>query len=234
MKTTIQTEDGSCPAYWFGPDGAPGVLVFMDGVGIRPAMLEVGERLGAAGFRALLPDLYYRAGPYAPMNAKTVFSDPKERDALRARFMSTTNLANVMRDTKAFLAHLPGKVAVTGYCMGGRFALAAAGTYPDRVVAAAAFHPGNPAGDAPDSPHLLAPKMKARVYVGGASDDASFPDVQMQRLEQALADARVDHLVERIPAKHGWVLTDTPAYDAAQAERHWQTLLDLLGRALKA
>lgn len=232
--TTLRTEDGDCPVHWFGEPGKPSVIVFMDGVGIRPAMLAVGERLGAAGYRVLLPDLYYRAGPYAPMNAKTVFADPKQRDELRARFMSTVSVANVMRDTRAFLAQLPGKVGITGYCLGGRMALAAAGTFPERVAAAAAFHPGNPAGDAPDSPHLLAPHMKARVLVVGASDDASYPEAQKQRLEQALTYARVDHRLETWPAKHGWVLTDTPSHDAAQAERHWQELLALLDRSLKA
>src|SRR5205823_3139688 len=114
-----------------------------------------------------------------------------------------------------------GGIATTGYCMGGRMSLTAAGTYPEKIIAAAAYHPGGVVTDAPDSPHLLAPKIKARVYVGGASEDQSFTDAQRSALDEALTKAGVDHVVEKYPAKHGWVLTDTPVYDADNAERHW-------------
>jgi carboxymethylenebutenolidase len=232
-QITIKTEDGNCPAYAF-EGGARAVLFYMDGVGIRPAMFEMGERLASAGYRVLLPDFYYRSGPYQPMNAKTVFTDPAQRAELFSRFISRATIANVMRDTRAFLDWLGApKVGTTGYCMGGRFSLAAAGTYPERIVAAAAYHPGNPASDAPDSPHRLAPKMKAKVYVGGATDDASFPEEQKKRLEEALEQAGVDHVVETYPARHGWVPSDTPAHDPTQAERHWKTLLDLFDRTLR-
>jgi carboxymethylenebutenolidase len=117
--------------------------------------------------------------------------------------------------------------------MGGLMSLIAAGTYPDRVVAAASYHGGRLATDAPESPHRLAPKMRARVYVGGAIEDPSFPDDMKARLEEALTSAGVDHRVETYPAKHGWVLRDTPTYDAAACERHWQTLLALLDETLK-
>jgi len=242
MKISIETRDGSCPAYVYRPDGNgpwPGVLVFMDGIGIRPAMLEIGERLAAGGYFVLLPDLYYRSGPYAPMDAKTVFTDPEQRKVLMEKFMSQATPANVMSDTKAFLDYLAtqrdvkkGAIGTTGYCMGGLMSLTAAGTYPDRIAAAASYHGGRLATDAPDSPHRLAPKMKARVYVAGAIEDQSFPDDMKARLEQALTDAGVDHMVETYPAKHGWVLRDTPVHDAAAAERHWKTLLALLGTVL--
>jgi len=242
MKISIETRDGSCPAYVYRPDGNgpwPGVLVFMDGIGIRPAMLEIGERLATGGYFVLLPDLYYRSGPYAPMDAKTVFTDPEQRKVLMEKFMSQATPANVMSDTKAFLDYLAtqrdvkkGAIGTTGYCMGGLMSLTAAGTYPDRIAAAASYHGGRLATDAPDSPHRLAPKMKARVYVAGAIEDQSFPDDMKARLEQALTDAGVDHMVETYPAKHGWVLRDTPVHDAAAAERHWKTLLALLGTVL--
>ena len=242
MKISIETRDGSCPAYVYRPDGNgpwPGVLVFMDGLGIRPAMLEIGERLATGGYFVLLPDLYYRSGPYAPMDAKTVFTDPEQRKVLMEKFMSQATPANVMSDTKAFLDYLAtqrdvkkGAIGTTGYCMGGLMSLTAAGTYPDRIAAAASYHGGRLATDAPDSPHRLAPKMKARVYVAGAIEDQSFPDDMKARLEQALTDAGVDHMVETYPAKHGWVLRDTPVHDAAAAERHWKTLLALLGTVL--
>lgn len=237
-RVDIETRDGTCPSYVYRPSGRgpwPAVLVYMDGIGIRPAMLELGERLATRGYFVLLPDLYYRSGPYQPMDARTVFADPAERKVLTEKFMSLATPDNIMSDTAAFLDHLatepdvrPGGIGTSGYCLGGRMSFIAAGTYPDRIVAAAAYHPSRLATDAPDSPHLLASRIKARVYVAGASDDASFPADMQRRLDDALTAAGVDHVVETYPARHGWVFRDTPAYDAAAAERHWRTLVALL------
>src|SRR5512142_735177 len=139
-KIEIATADGVCPAYVYRPSGAgpfPGVLVYMDGVGIRPAMLEVGERIASHGYFVLLPDLFYRAGPYEPMNAKTVFTDPEQRKILMEKFFSVVSPAKTMADTGVFLDWLakqpdvkPGKIGTTGYCLGGRMSLIAAGTFP--------------------------------------------------------------------------------------------------------
>lgn len=205
----ITTDDGTCPAYVFQPQGSgpwPGVLFFMDGIGIRPALFEMGERMASAGYHALLPDLYYRGGPYEPMDAKKVFVDPDMRAALRAKLTGLVSIELTMRDTRAFLAHLasqpqvkPGAVGVTGYCMGGRMAVAAAGHFPDRVAAAAAYHPGGLASDAPDSPHLLASRIKASLYIGAALEDPNFPDEQKQQLDQALAAAGVTFQLRDLP-----------------------------------
>lgn len=242
-KIEIRTRDGDCPSYIYRPthDGPwPAVLVFMDGVGIRPAMLEIGERLATYGYFVLLPDLFYRSGPYAPMNPATTLSDPEQRKILTERYWALATPTNVMSDTRAFLDYLaeqpevkPGGIGTTGYCMGGRMSLIAAGTYPDRILATASYHGSRLATDAPDSPHLLAPRIKSRVYIAGATDDASFPDDMKAQLEQALTEAGVNHKIETYPARHGWVLRDTPVYDASAAERHWQTLLDLFEQTLK-
>src|SRR5207237_7478036 len=140
-----------------------------------PAMLDIGIRLAKSGYFALLPDLFYRAGPYEPMDARKAFSDPEQRKLMAEKFSSHISQAKIMSDTQAFLDYLAsepdvraGGIGVTGYCMGGRMALTAAGTFPDRVLAAASFHGSLLASDAADSPHLLAPKIKARVYVAGA------------------------------------------------------------------
>jgi carboxymethylenebutenolidase len=135
-KIAIATRDGTCQSYVFHPTGPgpwPAVLVFMDGVGIRPAMLELGERLATHGYFVLLPDLFYRSGPYEPMDAKTVFTDPEKRKALGEKFALATQ-ANVMSDTGAFLDYLatdprarPGGIGTTGYCMGGLMSMTAAG-----------------------------------------------------------------------------------------------------------
>jgi carboxymethylenebutenolidase len=243
-KIAIQTRDGICPGHVFRPAGSgpwPAVLVFMDGVGIRPAMLEVGERLATYEYFVLLPDLFYRSGPYEPMDAKTMFSDPEKRKVLMGKFFALATQPNVMSDTRAFLDYLaaepdvkPGGIGTTGYCMGGLMSLTAAATYPDRIVAAASYHGARLATDAPESPHLLAPKIKARVYVAGAIEDPSFTDEMKARLEDALTKGGVDHTIETYPAKHGWVLGDTPVHDAAATERHWKTLVALLDAKLKA
>jgi carboxymethylenebutenolidase len=156
------------------------------------------------------------------------------------KFIAPATPANIMSDTRAFLEYLatqpqvlPGGIGTTGYCMGGLMSLTAAGTYPQQIIAAASYHGGRLATDAPDSPHLLAAKMRARIYVGGAIEDASFPDDMKERLEQALTQAGVDHRIETYQAKHGWVFRDTPVYDAAAAERHWRSLGELFAAKLK-
>jgi len=140
----IATRDGLCRSYVGRPAGGgpwPAVLVYMDGLGIRPAMLEIGERLCSYGYYVLLPDLYYRVGPYAPMDAHAVFTDPEQRRILTGQFFATTTPARVMSDTRAYLDFLaaepavrPGGIGTTGYCMGGRMSLTAAGTYPQSIT----------------------------------------------------------------------------------------------------
>jgi carboxymethylenebutenolidase len=239
----ITTRDGVCPSYVYRPSGSgpwPAVLVFMDAPAIRPAMLEIGERLATSGYFALVPDLYYRSGPYAPMDPRELRSNPEKR-AAQQKMRALATSANIMSDTAAFLDYLaaqpdvkPGGVGTTGYCMGGFFSLSAAGTYPDRIAAAASYHGGRLASDDADSPHRLAPKMKARIYVAGATDDDSFPGEMKARLEEALTDARVDHKIETYPAKHGWVFRDIAVYDAAASERHWKTMIELFDATLQA
>jgi len=209
--------------------------MYMDGIGMRPAVQELAERLAGHGYLVLLPDYFYRSGPYQPMNAKTVFTDPEQRKTLFEKFFAPATTDNLLSDTAAFLDFFagepdvkPGGIATVGYCLGGFMSLSAAGTYPDRIKAAASYHGGRLATDKPDSPHLLAPKMKARLYVAGAIEDGSFTDDMKARLEQALTDAGVEHTVETYQARHGFVPRDTPAYDKAACERHWQTLVELL------
>jgi carboxymethylenebutenolidase len=239
----IKTRDGVCRSYLYRPAGTgpwPAVLVYMDGLAIRPAMLQIGERLATHGYFVLLPDLFYRAGPYEPMDPKTMFADPAKRKILMEKYFATATSANIMSDTRAFLDYLAaqpdvkrGGIGATGYCMGGRLALIAAGTYPESIIAVASYHGGRLANDDPDSPHRLAPRMKARVYVAGAIEDQSFPDDMKQRLEEALTAAGVEHEIETYPARHGWVFADFPVYDAAASERHWRTMLALFDSTLR-
>jgi carboxymethylenebutenolidase len=241
-QVSIRTQDGECPGYVFRPlrsDVYPAVVFYMDGLGIRPTIFDMGQRLADHGYVVLVPDLFYRAGPYPEMEPTKVFASGDVRAALGHLFASTDNRRAGV-DTESFLAYLESredvvgtKVGTTGYCMGGAMSLTAAGMYPDRVAAAASFHGGNLATDSELSPHLLAPRIAARVYVAGADNDDSYPAEMAARLEQALSEASVDHKCEIYSgALHGWTMTDFPVYNEDAAERHWEQLVRLFADTL--
>lgn len=240
----IRTRDGVCPTRTFHPDGEgpwPGIVVYMDGPGIRPSLEAIAERIASRGYFVILPDLFYRVGGADPEGQKRIFVDPEARRAWIARYLPIANLANVRSDTDAFLDFLASeprvlqpKVGATGYCMGGGHALTAAGAHPDRVVAAASFHGGGLATDAPDSPHRLASSMRARLYIAAASNDPLFPEDMKQRLDASLREANCDYVLETIPgALHGWVPSDTPVHHPEMAERHFESLARLFDEALR-
>lgn len=241
IDVTIPTADGQCPASLHTPDStpAPAVILFPDAGGTRETMRVMGDRIAAMGYVALVPDVYYRAGDWAPFDITTVFSDPDERTRMFGLMQALTG-ERIGSDTGAFLDFLLArpevsgtKVGTTGYCMGGRASLIAAGRQPERIGAAASFHGGNiAADDNPDSPHLLADRISATVYVAGATDDGSFPQEQFDRLEVALTGAGVQHTIETYPAGHGFAVPDNPTYDQTAEERHWKALENLYGSAL--
>jgi carboxymethylenebutenolidase len=241
-QVSIHTRDGDCPSHVFTLPRAgryPAVIFYMDGLGIRPTIFEMGQRLADHGYVVLVPDLFYRAGPYEPLEPQTVFASGNVREAIGHLLTSTDN-RRAAEDTEAFLGYLDTradvagpKVGTTGYCMGGAISLTAAGTYPDRIAAAASFHGGNLATDSELSPHLLAPQITARVYVAGADHDDSYPPEMAARLDGALTDAHVDHRCEiYLGARHGGTMTDFPVYDENAAERHWRELLLLFDDTL--
>jgi carboxymethylenebutenolidase len=236
----IKTRDGLVPCHFFAPPqkgSRPAVLFYMDGIGIRPALRDMAERLASNGYNVLLPNLYYRSGPSAPFDAVTAFKEGPERDRLMKLFQSLNNKL-VMDDTASFLDFLEHQptvasrmVGCVGYCLGGAFALSAAGTFTDRIAAAASLHGARLATDQPDSPHLLASKMRAAIYVGIAGIDPHFTPEEKQRLESAFQSAGVKSTVETYPdVKHGFAVNDTPAYDRPASELHWQQILKLFAR----
>src|ERR1700722_20045755 len=151
-QVSIRTPDGDCPAYVCTPSGSgrhPAVIFYMDGLGIRPTIFAMGQRLASHGYVVLVPDLFSRPGPSEPVDPKEVFASGDVRAAIGHLLASTDN-RRAGEDTEAFLAYLDSredvaatKVGTTGYCMGGAISLTAAGTYPDRIAAAASFHGGN-------------------------------------------------------------------------------------------
>jgi carboxymethylenebutenolidase len=223
---TLHLPDGDGP--W------PGVLVFPDAGGARETFRQMGDRLASMGYVTLVPDIYYRAGEWAPFNVATLFTDKQER----ARMSSLTSLLTndgIVGDSGAYASFLLTRpevtgsaIGTTGYCLGGRMSLLAAGGLGSKIAAAASFHGGRLAVDGdPSSPHLSADRITATVYVAGAKDDDSFTASQAELLERALTDAGVDHTLEFYPAHHGFAVPDNPTYNIEANARHWEALHEL-------
>ena len=239
----IRTPDGTAPCVFVTPPGPgpwPGVMFFMDALGVRPALVRMAKRLASHGYAVLLPDLHYRARPEQRFVLARVMSDAAERERmLRLVAARTTERATV--DGAAFAEFLAREPRVrgpafgcVGYCMGGGVALAAAASLPERIAAAASIHGARLATDAPDSPHRLAPKLRAELYVGVAEIDPFLAPNETARLRDALVTAGVKHEIEvHAGAEHGFAVTGFPVYQAAAAERHWQRVLALFERALR-
>ncbi|NUR05376.1 MAG: dienelactone hydrolase family protein [Nocardioidaceae bacterium] len=241
----IQTRDGAVDGFVAAPDdGAEhaGVLFYMDAFGVRPRLEEMAGRIAEQGYVVLVPNVFYRSRP-APVVDTSDLMDPQARagkfGVLRP-MMAELTPERAMSDADAYLEFLaahPGAaqrpIGVTGYCMGGALALRTAAHRPEDVAAAAAFHPARLATDAEDSPHLLARRIKAEVYVGSADRDQGMPPEQQQRLDEALTAAGVRHTCEQYDgATHGFTMSDTAVYDEAATERHWDALLGLFARNL--
>ncbi|MFE2448905.1 dienelactone hydrolase family protein [Stenotrophomonas sp. NPDC087984] len=241
----IPTRDGIADAYLVHPDDTdrhPAVLLYMDAFGLRPHLRGMADRLAAAGYTVLAPNVFYRHGR-APVVELPDFIDFAARPEI---FQNIIPIAQELTPERAmsdagtyleWLASCPqatdGPVGITGYCLGAGLALRTAGSYPDRVAAVAGFHGGNLATDAPDSPHTVAGQVTAELYFGHADQDHSLPPEQMERLDKALTEAGVRHRAEVYTgAQHGYTQADTVSYNAEAAERHWEALLELFGRTL--
>jgi carboxymethylenebutenolidase len=246
QDVTIPTPDGEARAYVFTPDEGsgpwPAVIFYMDGLGIRPTLFDMAERLASNGYYVLLPDMFWRLGPYAPLVPAEVLADPSRQRTVFGAFIGSTSPEKAMRDTGAFLTWLAqqplakaDKVGVTGYCLGGGTAIRAAGNFPDRIAAAAAFHAGHVVSGGPDSAHLVVPNIKGRLLVAGADQDPYFTEDHFETLRGTATDAGVDAEVTIYRgALHGYAPDDMPVYDRAHSERHWRELLALFGETLKA
>jgi carboxymethylenebutenolidase len=242
----VPTRDGLADAFLAAPEGSgpfPGVLLYMDAFGLRPRLEEMAGRIAAEGYVVLVPNVFYRHGR-APLIEMPDPADPEARAQLFkvvGPWMRQLTPERAMADADAYLDHLlaldevaDAPVGVTGYCMGGGLALRTAAHRPEQVAAAAAFHPARLATDEPDSPHLLAARIDAEVYVAFADRDPGMPPEQQERLDRALTEAGVRHVCEQYDgAMHGFTMSDTAVYDEAATARHWDALLSLFGRTLK-
>lgn len=238
----IETPNGRMPCHVFHPEGEgpwPAILYYMDGMGIRPSLLGSAEKLAGFGYFVVVPDLFWRSGDYAPLDHSTLQDDPVEQKRVMEMVALVTNEA-VMRDLAATLAFLDReplvrgpKIGCVGYCLGGRLALSAAGTFPDRVAVAASIHGASLATDEPDSPHLLADRMRAAIYLGIAEVDPYIIPGETERIDAALRDARADYTLEHYSGcHHGFALAGAHGFDAAADDRHRQRILDLFSERL--
>jgi carboxymethylenebutenolidase len=235
---TVTTPDGAADCYFVHPASgtAPGVLIWPDIFGLRPAFRQMGKRLAESGYAVLVVNPFYRTkkAPTAAAGAATPIQDviPLAR---------SLNETTQMTDAKAFIGWLDGQASVAknrkmgtqGYCMGGPMAFRTAAAVPDRVGAVASFHGGGLVTDAPNSPHLQAAKSKAQFLIAIAeNDDARSPN-DKTALKETFAKANLAAEIEVYTGSaHGWCPPDSKVYNEALAEKAWSRLLALYGKAL--
>jgi carboxymethylenebutenolidase len=246
----IRTPDGVADAAFVHPaTGAhPAVLVWTDAFGLRPAVRELAQRLAREGYCVLAPNPFYRISkaPQFSDVSSFNFANPEDRAKIGPLMASIAAAGAAERDAQAFVAWLDAqpqvdkskKMGTQGYCMGGALVFRTAAALPERVGAGASFHGGGLTTQNPDSPHLLIPKMKARLLVAIAQNDDQQQPESKDILRKAFADAGVQAEVEVFPALHGWCMRDMPVqegkpiYHQAEAERAWAKLLELYKTAL--
>jgi carboxymethylenebutenolidase len=240
-EVEITTPDGVADCYFVHPSSGAhaAVLVWPDILGLRTAFRMMGKRLAESGYSVLVVNPFYRQkrAPVVPDGAS--FADESVRNTVFP-LAQALNATTHMTDAKAFIAWLDAqssvdknrKVGTTGYCMGGPMVMRTAAAVPDRVGAGATFHGGGLVTDAPDSPHLLVPTMKAQfLHAVAENDDERDPEAK-NVLRDTFAKAGLPAEIEVYPAAHGWCPPDSAVYDEAQAEKAWSRLLVLFDKAL--
>ena len=224
---------GRADAYRTG--AGPGVLLFMDAIGLRPQIESMADRIAGWGYSVLAPNLFWRDGTADDLMPKADLRVPENREAffgsgVMDRVASITpDIARA--DAEMWLANLDDPFAATGYCFGGRLALRAGADFD--LAAVGMFHTGGIVTDAPDSPHLVVPGLKAEVLAGHADHDHSNSPEQIAVFDAALTAAGVAHTTAVYPdAPHGYTMADTAMYQEAGAERHYEELRALLSRSM--
>ncbi|HEY7286191.1 MAG TPA: dienelactone hydrolase family protein [Vicinamibacterales bacterium] len=244
-NVTVKTPDGECDAAFIHPatGSHAGVIVWPDAFGLRPSMRDIAKRLAADGYSVLVPNPFYRVAksPVFSDVSNFNFSNPTDRAKLQPLMASITAAGAAEKDAAAFVTFLDAqpqvnksrKIGTQGYCMGGPLVVRTAAAVANRIGAGASFHGGGLVTANPDSPHLLAPKIKARMYFGVASnDDKNQPDAK-DKLREAFAAANVPAEIEVYPSLHGWCVPDmpmsngAPIYNKPDAEKAWAKLLAL-------
>ena len=234
----VKTPDGTADCYFVHPSSgtAPGVLVWPDIFGLRPAFRQMGRRLAESGYAVLVVNPFYRTKK-APTADKGAATPIPELIPLAQTLNETTH----MTDAKAFIGWLDEQAPVAknrmmgtqGYCMGGPMAFRTAAAMPDRVGAVATFHGGGLVTDKPDSPHLQAATSHAQFLVCIATNDDMRSPNDKTVMKETFAKAHLPAEIEVYEgAAHGWCPPDTSVYNKPQAEKAWSRLLVLYSKAL--
>ena len=241
----IKTPDGTCDAAFIHPKSGshPGVLLWPDAFGLRPSMREMAKRLAAEGYSVLVPNPFYRVGKAPFFTDASTVNFQADRGKIQPLMDSVNASGNPEKDAVAYIAFLDAqkqvnkskKIGTQGYCMGGALVVRTCAAVPNRMGAGASFHGGGLVTAKPDSPHLLAPKIKAHMYFGIASnDDKNQPDAK-DKLKEAFPTAEIEVYSESL---HGWCVPDMPAnagkpiYNKPDAERAWAKLEGLYKSSL--
>lgn len=241
-RVSIRTADGEADAFFVAPTMGkhPGVLVWPDIMGLRPAFEQMARRLAESGYAVLVVNQFYRSARAPFVKPGESFDQPEVRARITPWRATLTPQATVA-DAAAFVPWLDAQrqvdtrrgLAVTGYCMGGPMMVRTAAAHADRVRAGASFHGGGLVGDAPDSPDKLVPRLKGGYLFAVAQNDAARAPEDKVKLRAAFDAAKVPAEIEVYPADHGWCPPDSRAYDRTQAERAWERQLALFAKHLR-
>ena len=238
----ITTPDGVADCFFVHPASGshPGVVVWPDILGLRPAFRQMGRRLAESGYSVLVVNPFYRSAraPVAPEGAS--FQDESVRNTV-IPLARELNAETHVADARTFVDFLDAQAAVdpdrkmgtTGYCMGGPITMRTAWARADRVGAGASFHGGGLVTDQPNSPHLLVPEMDAHyLFAIADNDDMEDPEAKNVLRETFEAAGLPAQIEVYEGALHGWCPPDSAVYNEAQAERAWSRLLVLFETAL--
>lgn len=245
-KTELETGDGTMDCFVCHPDEDgphPAVILYMDAPGIREELRDMARRIATTGYFVVLPNMYYRNGRegHYGFDLARIRVDDDERQKM-FDVMNTLSNARVVADTKPMLAHIrsaeaaaDGGIGCVGYCMSGQYVVSLGAAYADDFAAIASFYGVGIVTDKADSPHLKADRIKGELYLGFAADDPYVPQELLDRLPGIFEAAGANHRIEVYPGtEHGFAFPQRPVYNKPAGERHWQRMLALFDRGLRA
>ncbi len=245
----IRTADGTMDTFIAHPEEGgpfPAVIIYMDIWGVRDELYDIARSVGTVGYCCVVPDLYYRCGPRIHFDFRNERNQTVSRDRLKGEnlkaILARPQLTNkmVLDDTGSVLDFLQsakfaraGAVGAFGYCMGGRFAMCAAGTYPENIVASASLHGTALISDEKDSPHRLVARLRGELYCGFAERDPHSPPPLVRQMEEILKTCKVRYrFTVHSAAEHGYALPERDVHDKRATARDWECVFAMFHRQI--